>query len=195
MYGWAARAYRRRIVNVNVNILLANALAVGLTNAVVYFLQDIGIASHWLKIVFTMGIDMFFDVALYYALHWMANHWPSRLPERGLRDVLEESPKPSFFRDATTVQAQRLCLSPLFYAITVIGMKWALLSGWNWVFASAAAFGTAIVTTRVLHTLWMLRSDRLAREGIRPAPLVPFPTNPPAQSLRENGVKSVPVSK
>jgi hypothetical protein len=203
MFGWLARAYRRRIVNVNVNILLANVLAVALTAVAVHFSRYLGITNQqrWLMVAYTVGVDMVFDVALYYVLHWMANHWPKRLPERGLKHVLEESPKPSFFKDATVVQAQRLCLSPLFYAITIVGMKLALHAGWDRVAASVAAFGAAIITTRIIHTFWMLRNDRAARRAAernrdqdRDRRDPPPPASGP-QVLSENGVKSVPLSK
>ena len=67
--------------------------------------------------------------------------------------------KIGFVRDATTLQLQRLCLSPLFYGIAM-GGQWLML---NWNFARelsvAVPFGVAILITRALHTVWLLKAD------------------------------------
>lgn len=166
MLAWFGRQYARRIVNVNVNILLANVLALGLTALAVHFSRYIGIDDHqkWLIVWFTFGVDLVLDIAIYFGLHWIANHWPKRLWQAP-KELMEDTPKPSFFRDATTVQLQRMSLSLLFYGIAVGGQKWLLMNGFDRVLAQVTGYGAAIVTTRVLHTLWMLRNERAEKRA------------------------------
>jgi hypothetical protein len=181
MLAWFARQYARRIVNVNVNILLANVLALGLTAAAVHFSRYIGIDDHqeWLIVLFTWIVDLVLDVAIYFGLHWMANHWPRRLWQAP-KELLEDTPKPSFFRDAAQVQLQRMALSLVFYGLAVGGQTWMLMGGYDRVLSQVAGYGAAIVTTRLLHTMWMLRNERLERRaqqarrsGVAPAIAAP----------------------
>ncbi len=164
MLAWCGRQYARRIVNVNVNILLANVLALGLTAIAVHYSRWIGDDQKWLIVWFTFGVDLVLDVLIYFGLHWMANHWPRRLWQAP-KELMEDTPKPSFFKDATTVQLQRMALSFLFYGIAVGGQKWLLIQGHDRVLAQVAGYGAAIVTTRVLHTLWMLRNERAEKRA------------------------------
>lgn len=70
----------------------------------------------------------------------------------------------SFIRDATTIQLQRLCLSPLFYFIAWYGQSWML----SWKFPReltvAVPFALAIVITRLIHTYWMIKTDPIVFE-------------------------------
>ncbi len=161
------RLYARRIVNINVNILLANLLAMGLTALVVDYASVFGLhdVHTWFIVGFTFACDLLFDVSLYYGLHWVANHWPRRLHgpvSKTTRHILEETPKPSFFRDATIIQAQRLTLSPLFYLVALGGQKFALLSHMPPAWSVFVGYGSAALITRTLHTIWMVRADRIA---------------------------------
>lgn len=165
------RLYSRRIVNVNVNILLANIVAVSLTAPVVHYSVEYARAwgfeqpHNWVIVGFTLLVDLVFDVALYYGLHWVANHWPRRLHgpvSQTTKHLLEETPKPSFFRDATIVQGQRLMLSPLFYLVAIGGQKAALLAGISAGWTVFIGYGSAALLTRTIHTLWMIRSARAA---------------------------------
>src|ERR1700740_1407199 len=116
MLAWFGRQYARRVINVNVNILLANVLALGMTAAAVHYSRDLGIGDDqkWLIVWFTFGVDLVLDVAIYLGLHWGATHWPRRLWQAP-KELMEDTPKPSFFRDAANVQLQRMALSLLFY--------------------------------------------------------------------------------
>jgi hypothetical protein len=166
MLAWFGRHYARRVVNVNVNILLANSLALGLTALAVHFSRRLGITDDqkWLIVWFTFGVDLVLDVAIYFGLHWIANHWPRRLWQAP-KELMEDTPKPSFFRDVANVQLQRMALSVLFYGIAVGGQKWLLAQGHDRVFSQMAGYGVAIGTTRVLHTLWMLRNERAEKKA------------------------------
>ncbi len=169
--GWFARLYDRRVVNVNVNIVVAGILAMGITVGVMHVAERAGILK-WLDDVLpvsyeliinalTFLVDVIADVAVYYVLHFLANHMPRRSPRPkgpGYADM-------SFVRDATLVQFERTVLSPLLYVIA-LGLQHALLKGGHTVaFATAVGFSAGIAAVRVLHTFWMLRNEKRAIEG------------------------------
>ena len=85
MLRWLGNVYARRVVNVNVNILLAGLLALAPTLGVVHLMQRLlqsGVvdASHLHlsdKAIITgttLVADIVFDVTIYFVLHWIANH-------------------------------------------------------------------------------------------------------------------------
>ncbi|MCH7790811.1 MAG: hypothetical protein IID31_00820 [Planctomycetes bacterium] len=147
---------QRRIVNINVNIVFAGLLAMGLTLFPVHLTRRFGIDAEIAITLITIVFDMTFDVVIYYALHWMANHWR---PFRLRRD----RPSPprrhrAFFADATLVQFERVLLAPLYYAISG-GLQFTLLKldvERELAFVMGVLVG--ITVTRVIHTLWGLRS-------------------------------------
>ena len=104
---------------------------------------------------------MLFDVTLYYMLHWVANHWrPVRGRTDAERRALEAKPAP-FIKDATVVQIERALLSPLYYIIAG-GLMHGLQVWWKLgpSVAFAIAFPCGLLVTRVLHTLWGLKTGR-----------------------------------
>lgn len=176
-----ARLYSHRIVNVNVNIIIAGLAAMGVTVAVMHVSDRLGwldLATEWAsrarfqipgtdriilgeKIVIsaiTFVVDLVADVGVYYALHWFANHLPGRKsPRTGAYAEL------SFMRDATLVQFERAILSPVLY-IAALGLQIRLLhAGVGVGRATAVGFGVGILISRTLHTLWMIRAERRAR--------------------------------
>lgn len=178
--GLLMRLYDRRIVNVNVNIVLAGLLAMGITVLVLHGAERVGllealgryvgdfdvvvrgrryeIAGEKLMIGgLTFVVDALADVLVYYGLHWVANHMPRRRPRvRGGYAGM------TFLRDATLVQFERALLSPLLYLIALTTQNALLHRGWSVEAATAAGLGTGIATARLLHTLWMLRQERRA---------------------------------
>jgi hypothetical protein len=154
---WLARLYARRIVNINVNVIAAGLLALlPLTLTVHLATTRLGL-THKIGIsILSFFADLVFDVAIYFALHWLANHSPALKRAKHTRAA-----DPSFFRDASLVQFERALLSPVLY-IVAIGLQQVLLrSGWSAAQATALGFAAGIATSRILHTLWMLRSGRV----------------------------------
>lgn len=205
--------YRRRLVNINVNITVASVVAAIGGTLVIHFTRYIGVRDDdkAILMIVAAGADWLIDIVLAVGLHWMANHWPdswsrSKSLIEKAEDVIDSSPppglsvikdathgthlphipgfgadrkdgagepaaaapsqqraangqKPGFVRDATTLQLQRLCLSPVFYGVA-IGGQWFML---NWDFARelsvAIPFAVAILITRLLHTVWLLKAD------------------------------------
>lgn len=141
---------RKRVVNINANVTLAGLLALALAKFPVAWAA--GLIGHEHKLVIAVTayfIDMLFDGLVYFALHWIANHWKPGEPEPVDRDRIKR-----FFADALMVQAERVVLVPLF-ALIAIGGMWLLQHhsdlkvGWIFVIT----YLTAILITRVLHTV------------------------------------------
>ncbi|MDX2017424.1 MAG: hypothetical protein SFY95_07275 [Planctomycetota bacterium] len=170
---WIWRLYQRRIININVNIIVAGVLALLPTVVIVHLLTTVTHLpppeqlTHGQKIFIgavTFITDIFFDVAIYYGLHWLANHSPWR------SHALEEAAKPQFFKDATRVQFERACISPLFYLIALGGQHALMQLHVDAAQATAISFLTAILVTRTIHTFWILWQERAARRlGAGPA--------------------------
>jgi hypothetical protein len=169
MLSWCARQYAKRIVNVNVNIVLAGLFAAVFTTLAVRLLNTWHLLDgqpHWVAIVIMFIIDMVFDVVIAVSLHWLANHLPARL--RGARRmvdaadrVIDAAPPPiSFVKDATTIQFQRLCISPVLYG-TAWAMQWWLLhEGVRAEWTVLPAYMTGVLVARAIHTPWLLYADR-----------------------------------
>jgi hypothetical protein len=155
--------YARRVVNVNVNVIVAGVLAgvigllfVSLTRYFPFFNTHRG----W--IVATGAIcDIIADVTIYYILHWVANHWSMlKWARLHVPPVMGEQ---SFFRSATLVQFERAMLSPIYYGAFATVNYLLLHVNLPREVAFAAGLLSGLSSTRVLHTLWMLRADRKCR--------------------------------
>lgn len=173
--------YARRVVNVNVNIVLAGLLALGPTLLVVRLVEHLlatGMVSaerlHLGAKAIISGVtffaDLFFDLSIYYALHWLANHSGKQKRQQRLENLAEAAVESvPFFKDATKVQLQRLVLSPLLYLLW-LGLQFTLMSVFHVrpVLATVIGFVVGITTTRAIHTFWMLKEERAERlAGIR----------------------------
>jgi hypothetical protein len=178
---WLLRLYDRRIVNVNVNIIVAGMLAMGVTIAALKMLDDAGLIAylsdgmpdlgidafgkevtfdgHTLVVTgLTLVIDIAADLLVYSVLHWFANYMPRRKPRIANAAYADMS----FVRDTTLIQFERATLSPLLYLIT-LGLQNRLLHvGWSIEAATFAGFTTGLAITRMMHTVWMLWQERRA---------------------------------
>ncbi|MBX3322942.1 MAG: hypothetical protein KF757_08125 [Phycisphaeraceae bacterium] len=145
---------RKRIVNINVNVVVAGFLAIIIAKyPVLLATQWIGSEHKLVNAFVAAAIDAVADVIIYFILHWLANH--CRQPKG--RPV---GPGRSFWRDASLIQFERLMLTPAFYVIAIGGM-WGLQHAgiqpsWSFVYS----FGAAILLTRIIHTFWGLRTGR-----------------------------------
>jgi len=176
--GWFSRLYDRRVVNVNVNIVVAGVLALAITVGVMHVWEVWGVLD-WLDRnlpirkeliinALTFLVDIIADVAVYYVLHWLANHAPRKTPRIGRKITQAGLDTMNFVRDATLVQFERAVLSPLLYIVALGTQHVMIANGSGVAKATAFGFGAGIVLTRVLHTLWMLRNERRAKENNSP---------------------------
>ena len=172
-----ARLYRRRIINVNVNILLASGLALAPTVGVVHLLTRLEVHHRIVITVVTLVADVIFDALIYFVLHWVANH----MPWRG-----HPTDKPaggaflSFIKGASPVQFERATLSPVLYGLALLLQHRLIGQGVTPEAATAIGFAVGILSARVLHTIWMFRQDRRAARLAPPAaPIAPTPPAAP----------------
>lgn len=171
MWSVLARVYARRVVNVNVNIILAGALALLPVLGILKICEHLDINRKLIPAV-TFLADVVCDVAIYYVLHWLANH--AGRPARPMHTIADATvDHVPFFRDATKVQFQRAVLSPLLYGIW-LGTQWVLIhhEGLSIVWATTIGFVAGVGTARVLHTLWMVKEHAVARRAIGPPGVV-----------------------
>lgn len=196
MFHWLGRHYANRIVNVNVNILLAGLLALAPTLLVVRLVENLlrsGVVNsaklHMgdkaIISAATLIADILFDVTIYFVLHWIANHSgvfakmrmrsvtaQVQRHEARLEDIADAAAKSvPFFKDATKVQFERMILSPLLYLL-FLGTQFLLMTVKHVppVWATIIGFSVGILTVRTLHTLWMLRCERRNRTS---SPVLP----------------------
>lgn len=165
------RLYKRRIININVNIVVAGIFALVPVAVVVELVHRYGFGNRpeldgiEKKVIagVTILTDIVSDVTCFYVLHWLANHWPKKLPGGKLATVAGEAAAPGFFKDATLVQVERMVLSPLLYTIWTVTQILLMRNHVAPVYATVAGFCTATACIRTMHTLWMLRNQRRAR--------------------------------
>ncbi len=155
------RLYARRIVNVNVNVVAAGSLAMGLTLIPVYLTRLVGIHEKWKIVAVTLSCDIVFDVGIYYFLHWLANHWQA-FP--WIKHRKRHPAGHSFIRDASLVQFERALLAPIYYGVA-LGVQYTMLHHLNdgadrRELATVVGLGGGLLITRAVHTAWMLWSER-----------------------------------
>lgn len=199
----------------NVNIVLAGTFAIVLTTGVLRLLNSWHLLEGMNKgfiVGLTFVLDMVFDIFLVFGLHWLAAHWPAKWKaNKGLVNaagkvvnaadrVMDAAPPPiSFARDATIIQFQRLCLSPILYFIAWGLQWWMLHEGVRAEWTALPAYVTAIIVTRCIHTPWLLYSDRKVWEeweaatrkrGADNAGLPVLPTVPVLKELTQKGASA-----
>lgn len=205
-----ASLYSRRIINVNVNVVVAGVFALLITIGVMHLFDRWGFIEHLKGIVpdfsfnlmgkrfelhgqkfvisgLTFIVDLIADVAVYYVLHWLANHMPHH---KGRPKTTVAYADMSFVRDASLVQFERAILSPLLYVVA-LGLQNTLLhKGVSLEKSTAIGFALGIATTRVIHTMWMLRQERRAIKRLTDTG--PARVSPPAASspTAETGAES-----
>ncbi len=172
MRAWIAKQYAKRIVNVNVNIIAAGAMAIGIMYAVMFWIHRLKIDIHiadqlkvnvkFVNIACSFVIDLVADLAVYYVLHWYANHVPSRFGGGG-KLINPEYSDLTFLQDATKVQLERMLLAPILYVVAGT-IQWILMKGHMQPPAAAAiGFALGISTTRTIHTFFMVWQQRKRR--------------------------------
>jgi len=123
----------------------------------------------------TFVTDVTFDVTIYYCLHWMANHLPRRL--KMAEAVLDASHVP-FMKDASVVQMQRAIISPVLY-VGWLGTQYVLLGRIDEWLAIILGWCVGITAARTLHTIWMLRAQRWAKQKLTAAVQAVVPSSNP----------------
>ena len=166
---------RKRIININLNVVAAGLLAIACTKGVIWAVDlFLDRSQHLLFTIVALVSDMIFDVPTYYILHWVANHW------RPLRKKHDASPKPpAFLKDATLIQFERALLAPIYYVLAGALMHILQDMGWHPGWAMVIAFTSGLLVTRLLHTAMGLYTGSFKDFPIAPpAPAPPTPVIP-----------------
>jgi len=177
---------RKRIININLNVVAAGLMAIGCTKVVVWIV-DLFVSRdlHLLFTVVALACDMVFDVLIYYVLHWVANHWRPRSSRAHAR-----SKPPPFIKDATLIQFERALLAPVYYVLAGVLMQMLQKDlGWHPGWAMVVAFTTGLLVTRVLHTAMGLYTG-----SFKDFPLAPPAPAPPTPVLPDPGVDLGPAT-
>jgi len=192
---WLRAFYSRRIVNVNVNVVVAGVFALLITIGVMHLADRWGLIARMQgfapdfnfdlmgrrfeleghKFVIsglTFVVDIIADVLVYYGLHWLANHMPAQKSNCAKNPAYADL---SFMRDASLVQFERAIISPLLYVVA-LGLQNTLMhKGVSIERATAAGFALGILVSRLVHTLWMLRQERRALVRLKTAAVTGVP--------------------
>jgi hypothetical protein len=201
---WLRAFYSRRIVNVNVNVVVAGVFALLITIGVMHLAVRWGLIAKLQGIApdfnFSLGgrrfeleghkfvisgltflVDLVADVLVYYGLHWLANHMPAQRLKGPTSLAYADL---SFMRDASLVQFERAIISPLLYLVALGLQNTMMHKGVSIEKATACGFVLGILVSRLVHTLWMLRQERRALQRLKTtaATVPPPPATPEAQS-------------
>jgi len=151
---------RKRIININANIIASGLLSTFVVMGLLAMLKHIVGTSWptWGYTGFSLVADLILDVAIFAALHWVANHWRPLKPKCELEHAELHAPAPDILSDTAHLQLERAVISPLYYLIAVLGTEWLQREGLPPYWAVAIAYPAGLVVTRTLHTIWGLRS-------------------------------------
>lgn len=178
---------RKRIININLNVVAAGLLAIACTKVVVWIADlflDRGL--HLLFTLIALVSDMVFDVLIYYVLHWVANHWRPL----GHRSPAQPKPPP-FIKDATLIQFERALLAPIYYVLAGVLMQMLQSDlGWHPGWAMVVAFTSGLLVTRLLHTAMGLYTG-----SFKDFPIAPPAPAPPTPILPDPGVDPDPPAQ
>jgi len=180
---------RRRVVNINVNVVASGMLAIVLAKGPVMLIGNLIPDEH--DLLFTLVatlIDGAFDICLYYGFHWYTNHRLPLLKNRG-KPGRTGPRRRSFFKDASLIQFERVLLSPVYYGIA-IGLTYTLIQldvdrSWSFVIG----FMTGMLVTRVLHTVIGLKTGTF-RDDLESLGLVPESESIPVLPRTDSATKA-----
>lgn len=162
---------RKRVININLNIIASGLLSTALVAGVLFFMKEV-LGTQWASWAYTgfsAALDLVLDMLMFIVLHWLANHWrPLKGKNDKERAQLAAEP-PSAVRDAAQLQLERAIISPLYYIIAVAGTQMLQQQyGWHPGWAVSLAYPAGLVVTRTIHTVWGLRSGTYVDHHRRP---------------------------
>ena len=138
---WLQQYKAKRIININVNIILASLISTLGATLVVTLTQQ-WLSTELMIIIVTAIADAIFNVGSFAALHAYANH----------------TNRKQLIYDTALVQAHRIVLSPLYYGIGAGGQAILLSIGIKVQWSIILAYVIAIAISRVLHTWYCVRT-------------------------------------
>lgn len=144
---WFEAYQARRVVHINVNLVVAAVLSMAATSGVLAATRPwldgaVGVAA------FTAVVDGVLDVVAFAALHaWVSRRGWDRL----------QTQHGSLVGDTARLQMHRFVLAPLFYVVSVGGHGLLVSAGVDRIVGAWVAYMGALMLTRTLHTTYGLR--------------------------------------
>lgn len=136
-------AYKRhRIVNINVNILVAGVIATLFAAVPVSFLEMFT-RNDVLIVLFSFVFDGVADMLLFFGLHALVNY---KVGKAGI-----------LLRDLYTLQKQRFVLAVLFFIVATSG-HYLLMTWFDTTGSFIVAYLFALLVTRAVHTAYGLKT-------------------------------------
>jgi len=160
---------RRRVININTNVVLAGLVSTVLVTGLIWVLKLVFETEWptWGYTAFSVGADLALDVTIFAGLHWIANQWR---PSRGVnaREQFElGAAAPPHLEDTARVQLERAVLSPLYYIIAAAGTEGLQRVGMHPAWAVLIAYPIGLTVTRTLHTIWGLKTGSFEDHHIK----------------------------
>ena len=152
---------RKRIININANIVVSGLVSTAIVMVLLWLVKDVlNIQwATWGYTSFSFCADLVLDVGIFTSLHWVANHWRPMAGRSEAEHAKLHAPAPDIVTDTTRLQFERAVISPLYYAIAILGTE--ILQqhrGMHPAWAVAIAYPAGLLVTRTLHTIWGFRS-------------------------------------
>lgn len=160
---------RKRIININANVVAAGLLSTVMVMGLIWILKH-PCNTHWPTwgyTLFSVGSDIVLDVAIFAGLHWIANHWRPSKPQTRKEELQLGAAAPPHLEDTAKVQLERAVLGPLYYLIAAVGTEALQRGGMHPSWAVLIAYPFGLLVTRVLHTVWGIRSGTFVDNHIR----------------------------
>ncbi len=150
--------YKRwRLIEVNVNIIVANLAALAVASYPVYLTRLIT-DSHFLIVFGSFIIDTIVDTCVFAVIHIVSNY----------KHVHRFRLSTPLSKDIILLQKQRWILAPLFFFVAT-GSHYILLQhGMERTVAFIFAYFFAMLVNRTVHTWYGLRTGLFAPLPIRP---------------------------
>ena len=151
---------RKRVININANVIIAGLGSTFIVVGLIWFIKHpMGVAwPTWAYTAFSVITDIILDVAMFAALHWIANFWRPLKGKTEREKMQLGAAAPPHLQDTARVQLERMVLSPLYYAIAASGTELLQRMGMHPSFAVLIAYPVGLLVTRILHTIWGYRS-------------------------------------
>lgn len=160
---------RKRVININVNVVAAGVVSTLLVSGILWLLHDVFRLGWptWAYTGFGVVADVVLDVSLFVALHWVANQWRPLDPGSGRERRELHAVTPPHLADTAQVQFERIVISPLYYVLAAAGTEGLQRLDVHPSWATFVGYIASLGITRVIHTLWGLRSGTYEDHHIR----------------------------
>ncbi len=137
---------KKRIVNINVNIIIASLVSIVLSLYPVYLTKMISNSAGAIALI-SFGIDALIDGGIFIILHGFLNK----------KQIINGGISSSLKRDIFRIQAERMVLSVFYFVFAVGGHYILIMNGLGRTAAFALSYIFALALSRYIHTLYGLR--------------------------------------